>query len=333
MLQNVTDHQQRCLFSCQTTPSKECQQEFGSLGTNNEQKSRVQSFDNMMHSYKWTHWILLVLSFCERVSLEKVLDYNVTNDDSVYDEVTYETTTEVMEGEDSCRFAQLKCSYRTGCGATLHSFIFECDSLIHNKTDLCSDQCKNTLIGLTSTHEGQKLMNCDCNGDKECTNAKQRIEACRASVTYATRADTVVSCTEARWICTADAECGKALEYYHLYCRSMFRGRKCSQRCKNSLGILLRQNKAAKLQECQCANNEMLDNFFCKDIKQNMEDLCFEPEETTTILPTTITDPPSFEDDYNSIDVTEKAKPKNEAPSFKGLPLAVILLLLLAVTV
>ena len=63
-----------------------------------------------------------------------------------------------MISKNSCRFAQLKCSYRTGCGSTLQSFIIECDGLIHNKTNVCSETCKNTLVGLTSTLEGQKLM-------------------------------------------------------------------------------------------------------------------------------------------------------------------------------
>ena len=57
----------------------------------------------------------------------------------------------------------------------------ECDSLIHNKTEICTDRCKNTLVGLTSTPEGQKLMNCDCDGDLECEVAKVNIEACRDS--------------------------------------------------------------------------------------------------------------------------------------------------------
>ena len=74
---------------------------------------------------------------------------------------------------------------------------------------------------------------CNCDADSDCEVAKEKIEACRDSVTYATRNDTIVSCTEARWICLADAECGKALEYYHLFCRSMFRGKGCSERCKN----------------------------------------------------------------------------------------------------
>ena len=106
-----------------------------------------------------------------------------------------------IQSGNSCKFAQLKCSYRTGCGSTLQSFIIECDKLIHNKTNLCTERCKNTLVGLTSTIEGQKLMSCNCDGDIECETAKKKIEACRDSVTYATRNDTIVSCTEARWIC------------------------------------------------------------------------------------------------------------------------------------
>ena len=39
------------------------------------------------------------------------------------------------------------------------SFIFECDNLLKNRTAVCTDRCKNTLIGLTSTVEGRKLMN------------------------------------------------------------------------------------------------------------------------------------------------------------------------------
>ena len=39
------------------------------------------------------------------------------------------------------------------------SFVFECDGLLKNRTEVCTDGCKNTLIGLTSTVEGRKLMN------------------------------------------------------------------------------------------------------------------------------------------------------------------------------
>ena len=84
----------------------------------------------------------------------------------------------------------MKCNYRSGCGATLQvnkfftnengtiiiklcisydnlvftflfllqSFVFECSGLLKNRTDECTDRCKNTLIGLTSTEEGRKMM-------------------------------------------------------------------------------------------------------------------------------------------------------------------------------
>ena len=95
------------------------------------------------------------------------------------------------DDSNTCRFIQMQCNYRSGCGATLQvhdcfindvsrymlyvdqivllllpkyifkfqSFIFECDNLLKNRTAVCTDRCKNTLIGLTSTVEGRKLMN------------------------------------------------------------------------------------------------------------------------------------------------------------------------------
>ena len=154
------------------------------------------------------------------------------------------------------------------------------------------------------------MLQCDCGEDVECQTAKSQIEACRDPVTYATRNDTIVSCTEARWICSADAECGKALEYYHLLCRNMFRGRKCSERCKNSLNILQRQEKAAKLLECQCdPNAELIESFQCSDIKQNMQELCFEPQAdlTSTPHPSVTTEETPYPDDVeNEVDVDNK---------------------------
>ena len=150
---------------------------------------------------------------------------------------------------------------------------------------------------------------CDCDGEPECQVAKTKIQACKDSVLYANRNDTIVNCNEAQWICQADAECGKALEYYNLLCRSMFKGKKCTERCKNSINILRRQDKAAKLSHCHCQPNEYLDEFLCSDIKQNMENLCFEPEivEETTLQPIVeIIDVYEDSIDTNEIDVDEK---------------------------
>lgn len=82
----------------------------------------------------------------------------------------------------------------------------------------------------------------------------------------------VLPCKVAQWICTADAQCSMALEYYNNFCRSMFHGKKCTSRCNNSISILMRQEKAKKLTNCRCDGTEEYD---CRAIQKNMEKLCF----------------------------------------------------------
>lgn len=97
------------------------------------------------------------------------------------------------------------------------------------------------------------------------------MEVCRPQVLQATRNETVVSCRVAQWICAADPLCSTALDYYHRLCRQMFHGKKCSHRCNNSLAILLRQEKAAKLASCRCDGRE---DYDCARIRDNMARLC-----------------------------------------------------------
>ena len=104
----------------------------------------------------------------------------------------------------------------------------------------------------------------------------------------------------------------------------MFRGRKCSERCKNSLNILQRQDKAAKLLECQCDANEQIDSFKCSDIKRNMEELCFEPEETTTVATITTT---QFEIE-NEIDVDNKVSSSSTKSEVQNLAVIIIVCLM-----
>ncbi len=63
----------------------------------------------------------------------------------------------------------------------------------------------------------------------------------------------------------------------------MFRGQQCSDRCKNSLAILRRQEKATKLRQCKCTQDEMLGDFYCTDIKRNMEELCRDDNEEVDV--------------------------------------------------
>ena len=55
----------------------------------------------------------------------------------------------------------------------------------------------------------------------------------------------------------------------------MFRGKKCTDRCLNSINILKRQNAASKLENCYCDGTE---DYNCQSIKDNMESLCFANE-------------------------------------------------------
>ncbi|CAB0014322.1 unnamed protein product, partial [Nesidiocoris tenuis] len=52
----------------------------------------------------------------------------------------------------------------------------------------------------------------------------------------------------------------------------MFLGKRCSGRCENSINILRRQAKAAKLESCECTGRE---DYDCLGIRKNMDTMCF----------------------------------------------------------
>jgi len=182
--------------------------------------------------------------------------------------------------EVSCNSAYLSCAYRGGCGMALKQYQLSCTDLSEGLTTTCSSDCKLALIALLSTPEGSRLMKCDCDNETDCTMKKARVEPCRSEVTWNTAPDSKVSCTSASWICMADPLCAKALEYYNSNCDAMFRGRKCSRRCKNSLDILLRQKAARKLASCWCQPGP--DQEQCLDIRRNTDVLCFNRKTGTT---------------------------------------------------
>ena len=55
----------------------------------------------------------------------------------------------------------------------------------------------------------------------------------------------------------------------------MFKGKKCTDRCMNSISILKRQPHATKLETCYCDGTE---DFDCVAVKSNMEKLCFQED-------------------------------------------------------
>ena len=183
----------------------------------------------------------------------------------------YSGPASVPADEVSCNMATLACANRDGCGVALEQYLLSCSDLVSGVANVCSKQCQLSLVALLSTPEGERLMQCQCQDD-QCLLQKQRIEPCRSEVTWNTRKDTIVTCTTATWICSADATCATAMDYYNRNCHKMFRGEKCSRRCKNSLDIMLRQKAAAKLATCYCEGDE---DFECINIRRNTDVLCF----------------------------------------------------------
>ena len=194
----------------------------------------------------------------------------------------------IPPSEVNCGQATLACANRDGCGMALEQYMLSCSDLVTGADSSCSAQCRLSLIALLSTPEGDRLMQCQCEDDN-CRLQKERVEPCRSQVTWNTREDSIVSCTTASWICSADPTCSTALSYYNRNCHKMFRGEKCSRRCKNSLDILLRQKAAAKLASCYCDGSE---DFECLKIRKNTDVLCFGKKDPDII--------------DNSIDVDQK---------------------------
>ena len=170
-----------------------------------------------------------------------------------------------------CSQASLSCANREGCGLALQHYLSSCSDLVTGLTSTCSRDCRLALIALLSTPEGERLMQCQCE-DENCRLQKERVEPCRNEVIWNTREETIVTCTAATWICAADPLCSTAMDYYNRNCQKMFKGIKCSKRCKNSLDILLRQKAAAKLSTCYCEGTE---DFECVKIRRNTDVLCF----------------------------------------------------------
>lgn len=117
---------------------------------------------------------------------------------------------------------------------------------------------------------GVNLLQCQCENEY-CEEAKQRIDICRPQVLRGA-ADATSSCRLSQLICLADAQCATALGYYRQLCRSVYRGRKCSSKCLNSIEILRKQEKAAALMVCHCDGNE---DYDCPRMQNNVARLCF----------------------------------------------------------
>lgn len=65
----------------------------------------------------------------------------------------------------ACEDARMKCLFRDGCNLALRNYMVGCSSVLQDQNPThCPEICLHSLIALTSTIEGQALMNvCHCN--------------------------------------------------------------------------------------------------------------------------------------------------------------------------
>ncbi|KAB7506724.1 hypothetical protein Anas_10089 [Armadillidium nasatum] len=64
-----------------------------------------------------------------------------------------------MKPDVTCDDARIKCALRQGCGTALQSYMLDCADIMHGRTTQCDEFCKASLIALTSTEEGESLVN------------------------------------------------------------------------------------------------------------------------------------------------------------------------------
>ncbi|KAK3768060.1 hypothetical protein RRG08_045878 [Elysia crispata] len=168
----------------------------------------------------------------------------------------------------------------------------------------CPIDCKHALLSLLSTEDntGHAFINCDCGKDKMCVERKRKVQVCQREVLdsmHVLREDAPpITCNLARRICEADTSCLAALKYYYDHCSRLFKGIRCSAKCKNSLRILSRQHHANKLRHCMCDGSE---DYDCRAVKANTEEMCFRKKHGLKRLDNTSTE---------SLNATKKARTK-----------------------
>ncbi|XP_025198985.1 growth arrest-specific protein 1-like [Melanaphis sacchari] len=170
-----------------------------------------------------------------------------------------------------CEDVRMKCAMGMGCSMALQHYLAKCDKVLQTDSATCPESCLYALVALTSTEDGKRMMDCKCR-DHYCEEMKARVEVCRPFVLEASKNETVVPCELANWVCMVDTVCSTALDYYQTYCRRMLVGVACTERCLNSVEILRRQEKAAKMNRCRCTGKSAVE---CLRNKERMVRLCY----------------------------------------------------------
>lgn len=197
----------------------------------------------------------------------------------------------------SCLDARNRCIGRIGCSGALNNFYIACDGLRSGYVTECSRACKRAIISLVTVAGdiGQDYLNCDCRGNRDCTQWKERIQVCSddvISVLEVLDTEQQISCSLARMLCEADTQCYTALQFYEKHCEAIFERQpvpnQCSVICNNSVQILYSRKRASKLKNCICDEEDpIIDLATCIRMRYNTETQCFgrEPSQPFFVMP------------------------------------------------
>ncbi|KAF6040605.1 GAS1 [Bugula neritina] len=189
----------------------------------------------------------------------------------------------------NCMDARNKCISRIGCSMALNNFQIACEKVQLGLVDQCTDQCMRAVVSLVTVDSniGTDYLTCNCEGNKDCDLWKRRVETCSADVFRALESldnEEVISCSLARMLCDADTQCWTALSYYEKFCSNLWilhtteheKTLDCSPKCNNSLAILYKQTRAAKLKNCVCDDADpYVDEKTCIRMRYNTQKSCF----------------------------------------------------------
>lgn len=186
----------------------------------------------------------------------------------------------------NCMDARNRCISRIGCSMALNNFLIACEPVRLGSVNYCTESCMRAVVSLVTVDDdiGTDILTCDCDTAADCLLVKKRISLCSDGVLQALNSldtEETISCSLARMLCEADTSCWTALSFYEENCSNLWNRHNtdslyCSSKCNNSVSILFRQRRAAKLRSCMCDNSDpVVDEDTCIKMRYNTETYCF----------------------------------------------------------
>ena len=249
-------------------------------------------------------------------------------------------------GQDSrpqkCVDAEATCGQYTNCaleaGLTFRvckkslAYDYVMNQVTGRMAKRCSWECIYAIGNLTSFPRGKALETCDCGRDAICLTVKSRMQKCREQASG--HNNTRQGCTEAREICSNNANCTVLQDEFLLKCNDLISGVACTDECRESQDKFLNSNLGKALSDCEC---DGIEEPHCRGIRTHYDALCKPRRSTepgspaTTSRATRYREETSKEQPTNQQPTTNKQQPTNRSKLVVGCWTLICTLLLAAV--